>query len=531
MIFGLFTLFVALCISAVAEFYSIIGLTAIFAAQPIPVIIMGVALGVGKITAAVWLKMNWHRASWTYKLYLVPAVAFLMLLTSMGIFGFLSKAHSDQSLVGGDVQAKISLYDEKIRIERENIANFQQLIKQMDAVVNGVIATGDQTVTLRDGTSQVRSAAERSLQIRRSQAKDRDALTNQIGESQDKIVKLQEEAAPIRAEVRKVEAEVGPIKYIAAIIYGDNSDANLLEAAVRWVIILIVAVFDPLALVLIVAAQQSLRWAKEEKFQQEEQDMYRADKITAVEPTETLSPAPPAEVIDPPEAAIPKAAPEPAVEKTIFEQHPYLNAGFGHFKDLKPMVWKPTAEPVVEQEHAPDPYIADVDKKPTAEFTEPVVLPDQVNSVIEPPAIPRYTVSEAGYVEVEGKSMHYSVLKDFYPDVYKDIERRKQELGLTAQADNLPVGARPSRATFGTEFPPNPEKGEMFLHVAIMPSRLHKYNGTRWIEVDKSSTDSYTYNEDYLRYLIVKINQGHILLDDLTEAEQDQIAEYLKKNV
>jgi hypothetical protein len=139
-------------------------------------------------------------------------------------------------------------------------------------------------------------------------------------------------------------------------------------------------------------------------------------------------------------------------------------------------------------------------------------------------------VSEAGYVEVEGKSMHYSVLKDFYPDVYKDLERRKQELGLTAQADNLPIGARPSRTTFGTEFPTNPEKGEMFLHVAIMPSRLHKYNGTRWIEVDKSTTDLYTYNEDYLRYLIGKINQGHISLDDMTEGEQDQIAEYLKKN-
>jgi hypothetical protein len=520
MIFGLFTLFVALCISAVAEFYSIIGLTAIFAAQPIPVIVMGVALGVGKITAAVWLKMNWHRASWTYKLYLVPAVAFLMLLTSMGIFGFLSKAHSDQSMISGDVMSRIAIYDEQLKTSKDNIEAARKSIKQMDDAVDQVLSR-----------STTETGADRSAQIRRSQQRERARLQSEIVAEQKAIARINSERAPIAAEVRKVEAEVGPIKYIAAVIYGDNSDANLLEAAVRWVIILIVAVFDPLALVLIVAAQQSLRWAKEEKFQQEEQDVYSADKITAVEPTETLSPAPPAEVIDPPAAAILEAVPEPVVEKTIFEQHPYLTAGFDHFKDLKPMVWKSTAEPVVKQEPTPDPY---VDEKPTAEeileYTEPVVLPDQVNSVIEPPAIPRYTVSEAGYVEVEGKSMHYSVLKDFYPDVYKDIERRKQELGLTAQADNLPVGARPSRATFGTEFPTNPEKGEMFLHVAIMPSRLHKYNGTRWIEVDKSATDSYTYNEDYLRYLIVKINQGHISLDDLTEGEQDQIAEYLKKN-
>ena len=124
-----------------------------------------------------------------------------MIITSMGIFGYLSKAHLDQNIVSGDVQAKISLADEKIRIERENIANAQQVIKQMDAAVNGVIATGDQEVKLRDGTTQIRSAAERSLQIRRSQAKDREALTKQIEEAQARIVKLQEDSAPIRAEI------------------------------------------------------------------------------------------------------------------------------------------------------------------------------------------------------------------------------------------------------------------------------------------------------------------------------------------
>jgi hypothetical protein len=520
MIFGLFTLFVALCISAVAEFYSIIGLTAIFAAEPIPVIIMGVVLGVGKITAAVWLKMNWHRASWTYKLYLVPAVAFLMLLTSMGIFGFLSKAHSDQSLVGGDVQAKIAVYDEQIKTAKDNIDANRKALKQMDESVDQVMARS---------TSE--TGADKAVAIRRAQQKERARLQSEIQAEQKTITSLGQERAPIAAEVRKVEAEVGPIKYIAAIIYGDNSDANLLEAAVRWVIILIVAVFDPLALVLIIAAQQSLRWAKEEKFQQEEQDSYSADKIIPVEPTETLSPAPPAEV-----AVAHEPTPEPVVTKTLLEQHPYLSAGFSHFKNLKPMVWKPdvepiAVEPVAEPEVKIEPVIEaeikDVER-PGDYLDEPLFSTVQVQP--KTATIPRYTVSEAGYVEVEGKSMHYSVLKDFYPEVYADLERRKQELGLKAQADNLPVGARPSRATFGTEFPANPEKGEMFLHVAIMPSKLHKYNGTRWIEVDKSATDLYTYNEDYLRYLVAKINQGHISLDDMTEGEQDQIAEYLKKN-
>jgi hypothetical protein len=259
------TLITGLAISAVAIYYSVIGLAAIFSAAVIPIIVMGSILEVSKLVTAWWLKANWYRAPVLLKSYMLIAVVVLMLITSMGIFGFLSKAHTDQSITTGDVQGKIALYDEKIKIERENIANAQQVIKQMDAAVNGVISTGDQEVKLRDGSTRINSAAERSLQIRRSQAKDRAALTKQIEEAQSRIVKLQEEAAPIRAEVRKVEAEVGPIKYIAKLIYGDSADTNLLEKAVTWVIITIVFVFDPLAVLLLLASQMSFQWAKQNK--------------------------------------------------------------------------------------------------------------------------------------------------------------------------------------------------------------------------------------------------------------------------
>lgn len=259
------TLFTGLAISAIAIYYSVIGLAAIFSAAVIPIIVMGSILEISKLVTAWWLKANWYRAPILLRSYMLVAVVVLMLITSMGIFGFLSKAHTDQSITSGDVQGKIALYDEKIKIERENIANAQQVIKQMDAAVNGVIATGDQEVKLRDGSTRVNSAAERSLQIRRSQAKDRAALTKQIEESQARIVKLQEESAPIRSEVRKVEAEVGPIKYIAKLIYGDNPDNNLLEKAVTWVIITIVFVFDPLAVLLLLASQMSFQWARQDK--------------------------------------------------------------------------------------------------------------------------------------------------------------------------------------------------------------------------------------------------------------------------
>lgn len=264
------TLISGLVISAVAVWYSVAGLVSIFAASAFSIIVMGVALEVSKLVATVWLKWNWKRAPRLIKIYLISAIAILMLITSMGIFGYLSKAHLDQNIVSGDVQARISLVDEKIKIERENIANAQQVIKQMDAAVNGVLATGDQEVKLKDGTSRVNSAAERSLQIRRSQAKDRESLTKQIESSQARIVKLQEEIAPVRAEMRKVEAEVGPIKYIAKLIYGDQTDQNMLEKAVTWVIIIIVLVFDPLAVVLLLSSQYSFQWFRQEKEERNE---------------------------------------------------------------------------------------------------------------------------------------------------------------------------------------------------------------------------------------------------------------------
>ena len=254
MIFGYLMMVIAITISAIAAWYSVEGLTAIFAAAVVPVIIMGGALEAGKITATVWLHNNWQRISWAYKTYLIPAIVFLMLLTSMGIFGFLSKAHSDQSLVTGDSQAKISIYDEKIKTSRDNIEANRRALKQMDEAVDQIM-----------GRSSDEKGADKAVATRRSQQKERVRLLAEISTEQKTIARLNEEAAPLRAEFRKVEADVGPVKYIAALIYGDNPDQNVLERAVRWVIILIVIVFDPLALCLILAANKQLEWVREDR--------------------------------------------------------------------------------------------------------------------------------------------------------------------------------------------------------------------------------------------------------------------------
>jgi hypothetical protein len=249
MIFGYILLLIALLISSVAAYYSIAGLTAIFAAVFWPIVIMGGVLEIGKIATTVWLHKYWDRVAVQFKLYLVPAIAILMLITSMGIFGFLSKAHLDQAVPAGDISSQVQIFDDKIKTERDNIEGARKALKQMDAQVDEKLSR----------TTDDRGA-ERAVQIRRNQSKERNSLQNEISSAQKKISALQEQRAPIASQARKVEAEVGPIKYIAALIYGDNPDANLLEKAVRWVIILIVLVFDPLALVLILAADQTFEW-------------------------------------------------------------------------------------------------------------------------------------------------------------------------------------------------------------------------------------------------------------------------------
>ncbi len=258
-----------LSISAVAIYYSVAGLVSIFSAAVVPIVVMGVTLEISKLIATMWLKINWTRAPFFIKAYMSAAIVILMIITSMGIFGFLSKAHSDQSLVSGDVQSRIAIYDEKIKTEKENIEANRKALRQMDEAVDQSMA--------RSTTEQ---GANRAVNIRQQQARERTRLQNEITASQKKIGVLNEERAPIAAEVRKVEAEVGPIKYIAAFIYGDNPDANVLEKAVTWVIIIIVAVFDPLAVILLLASQYSFQWFRkpEETVEQAVEQVEEAKK-------------------------------------------------------------------------------------------------------------------------------------------------------------------------------------------------------------------------------------------------------------
>jgi len=489
--FGYFTLFVALTISAVAEFYSIVGLTAIFSAAFWPIVIMGASLGIGKITAAVWLKLNWERASWTYKLYLVPAVAFLMVLTSMGIFGFLSKAHSDQSMVSGDSMAKVAIYDEKIKTAKDNIDANRKALKQMDEAVDQVM-----------GRSADEKGAEKAVAIRRGQAKERTRLLSEITAEQKVVAQLSEERAPLAAEFRKVEAEVGPIKYIAALVYDDNPDANILEKAVRLVIILIVAVFDPLALVLILAAQQSLRWAKEEK----DVPKYEPDDGALTDNQVEQLREPPAE------------------EKSILERHPYLLKPFSHFTDTTPIVYKPEVTTLAE----PEPFQPDLtvyDNERLVSKFDKMDL-ERPGDYITPPD------EDEDTPEIRAAK---SLWKEQNPNDTLKNQRHKFMRGeidqlpwLKLVADNeLPEFGN---SGFGIDFPLNASKGDTFVRVDQFPNIVYKYNGHDWIQVDKNLTDSYTYDSAYIDHLIEKISSGEYDLELLNDSEREQVAQRLQQN-
>jgi hypothetical protein len=254
MLFALITLLSAISLSAIAAYYSVIGLMAIFAASPIPIAIMGGALEFSKLIAASWAYKNWTIAPRFLKYYFTLAVMILMFITSLGIFGYLSKAHNDQNLVSGDVQAQIALIDEKIKVEKDNIDVNRKTLKQMDEAVDQVMVR-----------STNEKGAEKAASLRKAQQAERSRILKEIETYNKRISTLNEERAPIATEIRKVEAEVGPIKYIAALIYGDSIDSNILDKSVRFVIILLVLVFDPMAVLLVIAGNFSLKQIAKEK--------------------------------------------------------------------------------------------------------------------------------------------------------------------------------------------------------------------------------------------------------------------------
>ena len=511
--FSNLTLLVALSLSAVAAWYSIIGLTAIFAGAVIPVIIMGGILEIGKITTTVWLRKYWGRCGVLLKLYLVPAVVALALLTSMGIFGFLSKAHMEQGVNTGDSQAKVSLYDEKIKTQRDNIELARKALTQMDNQVDQRLSRGDSE-----------NSAERAVQIRRQQSGERTKLQKEIGDAQKEIAKLNEERAPIAAENRKIEAEVGPIKYIAALIYGDNADQNMLEAAVRWVIILLVIVFDPLAIALVLAANASKEWDEEgdsplgtEKplTPTVTEPLYEPDDgpLTEEQVEQIKQNVNDIEVTPEEDEAFKNLEPKPS-DATLAPCYmcgtPLINApGIGPFCPNKEcdVVDDINGESIEWTYIPPKPEVE-------AELTADAETKIEDLTIMEVRQDLPFTELPGGYVSYAGKHMQRDALFSQHPEFLK----------LSADAK------KPVNSSFGTKFPDISDKGDVFTRVDVLPNKVFKYDGRNWIEINKETSNTYLYNTKYLEYLIEMIEKGEYDPELLSDNERVQIEDHIKLN-
>ena len=691
MLLALLILSVALALSGIAAYYSIIGLTAIFAAAVIPIIVMGGVLEVAKLTVTVWLHQNWQRARWIMKSYLVSAVAVLMFITSMGIFGFLSKSHIEQSAMGTEQVEQVKVIDDKLvraqakvnrwnaeigrlnrgetsgRIDglivreqaRIDTAN-KRIQPQIDAENSKVVGLRNQAAIeveqqnkrLRDAqkrTSADIDIAEKRLaqldkdvaaytsqgtttggvftadvdnvkkgnQLRANQKPERDELAKAIQKAksseigvasrvqreitkintrlaeqiklveanvqkirdsikptiasaneniakytleagssnknvdqrikdleinieniQPEIDGLREEKYVFEKQYRQFEAEVGPVKYIAQLIYGDDPDQNLLEAAVRWVIILIVAVFDPLAIMMLLAATETFAWRRQDK----ENSVETTKTMPSPLPVEENKEEPAEEVETEPESEQSDTDDKPDEElEAVGEENNQDGEPVGeHPIDDKEDVNKPL-ERTLHVEHIvlPDPDIDTIkpieDIKQTSVHIEDEYVP---NPEIEEEEV-KEIIDEAESTYEEDEDNPTKRAKRIWKRLNTDDTLKNQEAMESAGVINeLPwkqyIEASEedleqfTKSNFGTEFPINPIKGDTFVRVDSLPSKLYRWNNSTWIEINKDTTDVFSYNDEYISYLIEKLGSGEYDPELLNDAERAQIEQQLK---
>ena len=716
MFLALLILFVALCLSGIAAYYSIIGLTAIFAAAVIPIIVMGGVLEVAKLACTVWLHQHWNRVRWVMKAYLVPAVAVLMFITSMGIFGFLSKSHIEQSAMGTEQVEQVKVIDDKLlraeaKIQRWNAeigrlnrgetsgridglivreqaridtANkrIQPQIDAENAKVTGLrkqaaIEVEQQNKRLGDAQKRTNAdiiIAEKRLaqldkdveaytsqgtttggvftpdvdnvkkgnQLRASQKPERDLLTKAIQKAksteigvasrvqreitkinnrladqikavevtvqkirnsinptitsananiakytleagssnknvdvrikeleinieniQPEIDGLREEKFVFEKQYRQFEAEVGPVKYIAQLIYGDDPDQNLLEAAVRWVIILIVAVFDPLAIMMLLAATETFAWRRQDK----ELKDATIEALPGPLPIEENT-----------EESAEEVETEPESEKPINDEKSDDELEVAGEENIKPGIetGSDIQEPAENNEEHVTLHVEHIVLPAPEE--EKIVMHGPMDANIELPETPY--VDEPDYIpnteieeEVESVIEEDIVEADFEEPTEEEIQQVEEDIfGWKEEDDNDPT-KRAKRIwkrlnpedtlkhqerllasgditelpwqqyveqsdeqleefannSFGSgNFPTPAIKGDTFIKTDVLPSTLHKFNGTKWIEIDKDKTDAFAYNEEYIQHLIAKLGSGEYDPELLNNAERSQIELQLK---
>jgi flagellar basal body-associated protein FliL len=268
MIMAFLVLIAGLLLSGTAAYYSIIGLLAIFPGAVVPIALMGSSLEFAKLVAASWLYRNWDIAPKILKGYFIFAIIVLMFITSLGTFGYLSKVHLESSIGVADNSLEIARIEQQIAAEQRKVGNAQRSLESLDSVVDKAFLDG--------------------ARIRNQQKTERTALNSVIESSDAKIEQLTTDLVPLRRSNIESEAKIGPLKYIAELIYGKDEAANYFDSAVRFVIILIVLVFDPLAVLLLIAANISFSQPKKKEDEVEPKEPKPKKPNYIVEKIETV---------------------------------------------------------------------------------------------------------------------------------------------------------------------------------------------------------------------------------------------------
>lgn len=250
-----YTAFVtAIAIAAVAAYFSVIGLATIFSGAFLSVVIMAGILEVGKLVSAVWLHSYWKTIEKSIRIYLSLAVVILMFITSMGIFGYLSKAHIEQGVSANDTYAKIERFEQRISSEEKAISRANNQLSVLDSALDRYIELG---------------AVSKGLDARKEQEQERVQLNALIEDSYQRIDNYNEEVSVLKTEIRAFEVEVGPLKYIAELIYGEDAK-DYFDQAVRYAIMIIIFVFDPLAVILLIVSAKAIKNTPKKRNQRKE---------------------------------------------------------------------------------------------------------------------------------------------------------------------------------------------------------------------------------------------------------------------
>ena len=583
MFLNVLTLLTALSVSAIAIYYSVVGLTTIFAASVIPVAIMGTALEIAKLVTAVWLHKHWRNAIWWLKSYLSIAVVVLMFITSMGIFGFLSKSHIEQTAASDEQTAKIESITGTITRGEAKVARLQG---EIDKLNSGTADTRVDTLIEREQKelerltevvnaekAVLREAAEKSIsgingKINTARAAMEAELSNtffgkdavrkkfddtqaeynteiqgirrnlednlakvdtkyspQFTEVNDRLSKLKEQSeektgtiesriaaietqltvvqkevddarenkAVLESQFRKLEAEVGPVKYIAEFIYSSEADRNLLEEAVRWVIVTIIFVFDPLAVLLLIASQYSFEMAqskhKEKNIEQRIEPSIGTEselEITVTENTDIDDVWNDVPVIEEAkEEPIPAA---PKKKKTVKK---------------KAVTKKKTTTKEVTNEQV------DTNKEP-AQDTEQTTEESTGRISTDEEVKVRLTRVGDDYISYDGKMYRDHALIKSHPELHLDLQHE---------------------VPFGSRFPKKSNEGRLFLRSDLEPTKLYRSNGSSWDLQDKNILSSTAYSAEYIDMLIDKIANGDYDPELLNVIEKQKIQEKITNDI